>query len=268
MGPLTCACFLLLLLGRLLLLALPLFLGIGISLFSRWSPPFPFHAPALILLFLAKVRLSLTLTLSPLTIWCFGLTGLFLFLLVRAALAYLPTAFSVASRPLSSFQLAQYAQVCLLKPKPFCKLFAGLGSTNKSATSLLLLSDSRSVLTALSSPPSFFFPQTLWQMWQELSFLSSCSIGLQWVPGHSFLSENDLADELARRGALLAPRQSLDSLLLPLVSTHLFSRIGDVLSHLNSSTHRFPRFPVRNLCSLVTLVVYSLVCAATDTAFY
>ena len=37
-----------------------------------------------------------------------------------------------------------------LKPVPFCKLSAGLGSTNKSATSLLL-SDSRSVLSSVFS---------------------------------------------------------------------------------------------------------------------
>ena len=35
--------------------------------------------------------------------------------------------------------------------------------------SLLLLSDSRSVLATLSSPPSFLLSQTLWQIWQELS---------------------------------------------------------------------------------------------------
>ena len=94
----------------------------------------------------------------PLTIWCSGQTALFLFLLARSILAYLPTALSVVLRPLFRFQQAQYAPASLLKPAPFCTLFAGLGSTNKSATSFLLLSDSRSVLTALSSPPSFLLP--------------------------------------------------------------------------------------------------------------
>ena len=42
--------------------------------------------------YLAKMRLSLTLTLSCLTIWCFEQTVLFIFLLAKAALAYLLTA--------------------------------------------------------------------------------------------------------------------------------------------------------------------------------
>ena len=96
--PLTRLCFLLLL-GRLSLLALPFLLGICLP--SLWSPPFPLHA--LILLSLSKVRLLPTLTLS-LMIWHFGLTALFLFLLARVVLAYLPTALSAALRPLFPFQ--------------------------------------------------------------------------------------------------------------------------------------------------------------------
>ena len=46
-----------------------------------------------------------------------------------------------------------------------------------------------------------------------------------------------------------------------------FSRTGGVLSHLNSLTHRFPRFPPRNLCSLVTLAVCSFVFAAMNTTY-
>ena len=112
--------------------------------------PFPLHALALIPLSLAKVRLSLILTLFPLMIWYSGLTALFLFLLARAAPAFLPTALSVALRPLSPFQQAQYAPVFPLKPAPFCTLFAGLSSTNKSAISLLF---SYYLTLALSSPP-------------------------------------------------------------------------------------------------------------------
>ena len=139
----------------------------------------------------------------------------------------------MALRPLFPFRQAQYAQVFLLKPAPFCMLFAVLGSTNKSATSLLLLSDSCSVLTTLSSPLSFLLSQTLWQIWPELFFLSSCSIRLQWVPRHSFLPGNDTADELARLGVLLAP-STIPGSLSPLIS-HIRSSLFSDWRHIVSS---------------------------------
>ena len=86
----------------------------------------------------------------PLIISYFGQTALFLFLLARAAPAYLPTALSVALRPLFPFQQAQYVQVFPLKSAPFCTFFAGLGSTNKSAIFLLF---SYYLTLVLSSPP-------------------------------------------------------------------------------------------------------------------
>ena len=158
-------------------------------------------------------------------IWCFGQTALFLFLLARVAPAFLPTALFVALRPLFPFRQAQYAQVFLLKPAPFCTLFAGLGSTNKSAIFLLLLSDSRSVLATLPFHPSFLLSQTLWQIWQELFSLFSCSIRLQWVPKHLFLPGNDMADELARLGVLLVPSATPCSLspLISRIHSRLFS---------------------------------------------
>ena len=117
--------------------------------FLTVKSPFLLHAPAPILLSLEKVRLLLTLTLSHLTMWCSEQTALFL--LAKGVLAYLPTVLFMALRPLFPFLQVQYDQAFELKPAAFCKLFAGLCCTNKPTTSLLLLSDSRSVRVILSS---------------------------------------------------------------------------------------------------------------------
>ena len=125
-------------------------------------------------------------------------------------------------------------------------------------SSLPFLSDSRSVL-------SFVFPFTSISRAETAFSLSSCTTRLQWIHGHSFLQVNKADDELVRWGALLVP--SAISLLLSFLTTLLFSQTEGILSHQNSSTHRFPGFPLRNLCFLVMLTVCSLVFAAMDTAF-
>ena len=150
--------------------------------------------------------------------------ALLLFLLAKVALTSLSTAHFVALRAIFPFRQGHFAQVCPLKPTPFSKFFAGLGSINKSAISFLFF-NSCSVLATLFSPPSFLLSQTLWEIWQKLFSLSTFTIGLQWFFSHLFLPRNDADDELGRQGRLLLFSPSLVvSLLLLLVSTtQLFS---------------------------------------------
>ena len=56
------------------------------------------------------------------------------------------------------------------------------------------------------------------------------------------------------------PQSLVVSFLLSLVSTLVLSRTGCVLSHRNSSTHRFPRFPPRNMLPRHARFVLSLRC--------
>ena len=206
-------------------------------------------------------------------IWCSGKTALFLFLLAKAALAFLPTALSVALRPLFPFWQAQYVQVFPLKPAPFCTLFAGLGSTNKSAISLLsppvfATLPSPPVFATLPSPPSFLSSQTLWQIWQKRSSFSFCSIRLQWVPRHSFLPGNDTADEMARQGVLLAP-STIPCSLSPLISrihSRLFSDWRCTVSSKYFNT-QVPSISTEKLVIPRHACCIRLVFAATDTAF-
>ena len=102
MRPLTRSCFLLLLLRRTFLRVFSFLLGICPC--SPWSPPLLVHALVLIPLSLTEVQVSPTLSLSLLMIWYSRQTALFLFLLVRVAPAFLPTALSVALRPFYSFR--------------------------------------------------------------------------------------------------------------------------------------------------------------------
>ena len=197
---------------------------------------------------LAKVRLSPVLTLSSLMIWYSGQTALFLFLLARAAPAFLPTALSVVLRPLFPFRQTQsslsaeactilhalcwsrqHQQVChfsSLFPPVLATLSSYLKLCGRSGRNCPL---SLPVLLGYNGSPDTRFSRETTQL-------------MSWPDGERYLRP---------------PQSLVVSLLLSLVSTLVFSRTGGVLSHRSILTHRFPRFPLRNLCSLVMLAVSS-----------
>ena len=60
------------------------------------------------------------------------------FFTAKTVLVFLPTAHFVVLRPPFPIRQVQFVQVFPLKPAPFCKLFADLNSTKKSAIPLRL----------------------------------------------------------------------------------------------------------------------------------
>ena len=210
--PLIRSCFLLHFLGKLFLLALSFLLGI--CLLSLWSPP---------------LSSSCTCTNPSLSRQGVALAHLYPFPphdLILWTYGSVPSPFGKSGSGVlaNCFLCGTEATLCFWAGS-VCSSFSAEACAILHAlcwswqhqqichfSSLLLLS----MLATLSSPPFFLLSQTLWQIWQELSSLS-CSIRLQWVPGHWFLPGNDVADELARWGALLAP-STIPCSLSPLIS--------------------------------------------------
>ena len=125
---------------------------------------------------------------------------------------------------------------------------------------------------ALSSPPC---PLLHLSFYLKLSGRNgrNCLLSPPVLSGYNGSPDTHFSRETMRLSwpegehCLHSPQSLVVSLLLSLVSTLIFSRTGSVLSHQNSLTHRFARFPPRNLYFLVMLAVFSLVYAATDAAF-
>ena len=165
----------------------------------------------------------------PLMIWYSGQTALFLFLLARAAPAFLSTALTVALRPLFPFRQAQYVTVFPLKSAPFCTLFAGLGSTNKSATFLLF---SSYLTLVLSSPPCplihlSFYLKLCGRCDRNRLLFPPVLLGYNGSPDTCFSrGTTRLMSLLEGERCLLPPLSPVVSLLLPVVSTLVLSRTG------------------------------------------
>ena len=89
--------------------------------------------------------------------------------------------------------------------------------------SITFFSDSLSVLSTLSTPLPYLTPKSLSNTQSLLNSLSQSKVvHLQWIPGHSSLPGNDLADSLAKAGASLDP-SSISVSLAPLISSQRLS---------------------------------------------
>ena len=160
------------------------------------------------------------------------------------------------------FRQAQYAQVFLLKPAPFCTLFAGLGSINKSATFLLF--SSYLILILSSSSCSLLSLSCYLNLSGRNCLLSSPVLsGYNGSLDTCFFRETAQLMSWPDGERYSCPQQFLVIFFLSLISTHHFSLTGGVLSHRSSLTHRFPQFPPRYLWSLITLAVCFFAFAST-----
>ena len=203
-----------------------------------------------------------------LVLWTYGCVR---FPFGKGGSGVLANCFVCGTRPLFPFRQAQFVPVFSLKPAPFCMPFAGLGNTIKSAISLLF---SSCLTLVLSSPPC---PLLHLSCYLKLCGRSgrNCLLSPPVLSGYNGSPDTRFSRGTTQLMSLpdgercLRPPQSLVvCLLLPLVSTLVLSRTGGVLSLQSILAHRFPQFPLRNLCSLVMLAVSSLVFAAMDTAFF
>ena len=192
-----------------------------------------------------------------------------LFLSTKAAGVSLQTTHFVVLRPHLFIQRAQCVQAFLLMPAPFRKLFAGLGSTIKTVTSLPFSA------VRLSLCPSY---ASLFSVLLSIPHSGTSGRDYPFSPPLFLLGYNGSPVTHSFR-AMTRPmsgpteaRRFSNSLshvvshLLLQVFTLLFSGTVGVVSHLNCSTHRFLQYPLRNLCFFDTLVVSFLVFSATDTA--
>ena len=144
-------------------------------------------------------------------------------------------------------------------------LFAGIGSKNKSGISLLF---SSYLTLVLSSPPCPLLHLFSYLKLSGRNCVLSPPVlsGYNWSPDTRFSQVTTWQMSWPDKERYLHPLQSLVvSLLLSLVSTLVFSQPGGVLSHRSSLTHRFPRFPPRKLCCLVTYAAFSLIYAPTNS---
>ena len=145
----------------------------------------------------------------------------------------------MALRPSFPFRQAQYVRVFPLKSAPFCKLSAA-------PTSLphFFLAN----FCFLNTLPSIFPITTKFSG----PFGRNCLLSLSVLPGFKAPWHIRFLRATTRMMCWSGGAQYYSFLQsFSVLCILLFSWTGGELSHLNSLTHRFPRFPLGNLCFLV-----------------
>ena len=156
-----------------------------------------------------------------------------------------------------------------MKPAPFCKLFTGVDSTNKSVVPLLF-SCSQTLVVSL---PLCSLLHLSFYLKLIGSSGKNCLLFPPLLLGYNGSLNTHFFWEMQLMGWPVGVRYSnllqsfVVSLFLSLISTLLFSWTGCVRYHLNSLTHRSPRYPLKNLSLLIMLTMSFFVYAAADTVF-
>ena len=125
-----------------------------------------------------------------------------------------------------------------------------------------------SVLSTLSAPSPYLTPKSLSNTQSLLNVLSKSNVvHLQWMPSHSSLPGNNVADFLAKVGASIDP-STISVSLSPLIFSQRLSLYTNCRRSVQSGLfqHKIPPVSPRSLLSFAPPAVFSLVYDATGTA--
>ena len=174
------------------------------------NPPPSFATPQLPPIFPPYLT---AISLPGLTVRCVAGWG-------RVVQGYTSSVQSVSLLPRFPSRLVSGLPVIMPKPSLSYMLLSGVSLTPRhKILNLSPFSPTLYLSYQLSLPPTIFNPKSLSNTQSLLNSLSQSKVvHLQWIPSHSSLPGNDLADSLAKAGASLDP-SNISVSLAPLISS-------------------------------------------------
>ena len=123
--------------------------------------------------------------------------------------------------------------------------------------SVVFPTDSQSALFILSLAPSYFLPESLWNVWSLASSLfNKTTLSFQLVPGHTGLPANKKADLLAKAGASL-PTDAIPCRRPSVVAKVRYSQYHNWRRHIS---HSYLNYQVPEVSSKELLLSRSIRC--------